>query len=98
MVYGVCFAPLKRSDELKALGVAGMYVRVYVCVCVCVCSTSLRRTKYNLNMLSHDTAIMLLRCALAEGVRVREVYVDTVGKEDVYQRKLAGLFPELQVG
>ena len=40
-----------------------------VMVCVCVC-----RTKYNLNALSHDTAIGLIRKVLADGVNLTQVY------------------------
>ena len=44
---------------------------VFVCVCVCV---SVCRTKYNLNALSHDTAIGLIRKVLADGVNLTQVY------------------------
>lgn len=35
--------------------------------------------------------------AVARGVRVAEVYVDTVGPPDKYQAKLEALFPDLKV-
>ena len=53
------------------------------------------RTKYNLNLLSHDTAIALIRSAQKKGVRVKKVFVDTVGPADKYEAKLKALFPEL---
>ena len=56
-----------------------------------------RRGKYNLNTMSHDTAIGLINEAIEAGVRVAEVYVDTVGPPDKYQAKLEGLFPELKI-
>ena len=56
-----------------------------------------RRGKYNLNTMSHDTAIGLINKAIEAGVRVAEVYVDTVGPPDKYQAKLEGLFPELKI-
>ena len=61
-------------------------------------STSMyRRGKYNLNTMSHDTAIGLIQAALDRGVRVAEVYVDTVGPPDKYQvRKEKGLFFPLE--
>lgn len=34
---------------------------------------------------------------LAAGVRVTEIYVDTVGKEEHYQAKLEEIFPQLKV-
>jgi len=61
-------------------------------------STSMyRRGKYNLNAMSHDTAIGLVRDALEAGVNVSEVYVDTVGPPEKYQAKLEGLFPSLSI-
>eukprot|EP00095_Tigriopus_kingsejongensis_P006282 snap_masked-scaffold1533_size36968-processed-gene-0.6 protein:Tk06282 transcript:snap_masked-scaffold1533_size36968-processed-gene-0.6-mRNA-1 annotation:"hypothetical protein CAPTEDRAFT_183401" len=56
-----------------------------------------RRAKYNLNAISHDTAIGLIREALRRGVMVRRVLVDTVGPPEKYQAKLAALFPDLDV-
>jgi len=56
-----------------------------------------RRGKYNLNAMSHDSAISLVRAALEQGVRVSEVYVDTVGPPDKYQAKLEGIFPDLTI-
>uniref|UniRef100_A0A1A8K3M0 Ribonuclease n=1 Tax=Nothobranchius kuhntae TaxID=321403 RepID=A0A1A8K3M0_NOTKU len=63
-----------------------------------VISTSmLQRTKYNLNALSHDTAIGLVQFALDSGVQVKEVYVDTVGPAEKYEEKLSQHFPGVQV-
>lgn len=60
-----------------------------------ISNTSLRRRKYNLNELSHDTAVELVRQTLDKGVHVAELYVDTVGPKDKYQLKLKKLFPEI---
>ena len=56
-----------------------------------------RRGKYNLNSMSHDTAIGLIQQALKAGVRVAEVYVDTVGPPEKYQAKLEAIFPEIKI-
>lgn len=55
----------------------------------------LRINKYNLNFISHDTAIQLIKKTLAKGVNLQEVYVDTVGSPSKYQAKLANLFPSI---
>lgn len=57
----------------------------------------LRRDKYNLNALSHDCAIRLVKAALARGVNVTELYVDTVGDPAKYQAKLKEVFPTIDV-
>ncbi|XP_076812851.1 ribonuclease H2 subunit A-like [Clavelina lepadiformis] len=61
-------------------------------------STSmLSRSKYNLNSISHDTAIDLVKTVTKLGVDVKEIYVDTVGPPDVYQAKLQRIFPQIKV-
>ena len=61
-------------------------------------STSMnKRGKYNLNAMSHDTAIGLVKEAIQLGVAVSEVYVDTVGPPEKYQAKLEGIFPSLKI-
>lgn len=55
-----------------------------------------KRPKYNLNALSHDTAIELIHLAISEGIQVNEVYVDTVGPKDKYEAKLKSIFPDIK--
>lgn len=50
---------------------------------------------YNLNDQAHDTTRDLIRLVLDSGVNVVEVYVDTVGPPEKYERKLKSLFPEI---
>ena len=57
----------------------------------------MHRNKYNLNEISHDTAVELIDGALTAGVRVQEVYVDTVGDAGKYEAKLKRIFPQLSV-
>jgi len=61
-------------------------------------STSMnKRGKYNLNAMSHDTAIGLVKDAISNGVNVAEVYVDTVGPPEKYQAKLEAIFPGIKI-
>ncbi|XP_022614400.1 ribonuclease H2 subunit A [Seriola dumerili] len=62
-----------------------------------ISTSMLQRTKYNLNALSHDTAIGLVQYALDSGVQLKEVYVDTVGPAEKYEEKLSKLFPGVDV-
>ncbi|KAF9354727.1 DNA replication licensing factor mcm8 [Mortierella sp. AD094] len=117
MVYGICYCPLSKADELANLGFAdsktlkederdnllevimsrpdliGWSVRVLSPMDIS--NSMLRKEKYNLNALAHDTTIQLIRETLASGVNLREVYVDTVGPPESYQRKLENLFPSI---
>jgi ribonuclease H2 subunit A len=52
-----------------------------------------KREKYNLNAISHDSAIALIR-KVAQQVDVKEIYVDTVGIPEHYQARLETLFPD----
>lgn len=53
-----------------------------------ISNSMLKRSKYNLNELSHDTAIGLIRRVKDAGILVKEVYVDTVGPPEKYEQKL----------
>lgn len=62
-----------------------------------ISNSMLKRSKYNLNELSHDTAIGLIRRVIDAGVLVKEVYVDTVGPPEKYEAKLKKLFPGVKI-
>lgn len=53
----------------------------------------LRRNKYNLNQMSHDTAIALVKGVQEKGIKIAHVYIDTVGPPAKYKEKLVKLFP-----
>ena len=48
----------------------------------------LRAKKYNLNAMSHDAAIQMIRAVLDSGVKINTCFVDTVGIADSYRTKL----------
>lgn len=48
----------------------------------------LRREPYNLNAMSHDAAIQMIRAVLDAGVKVDTAFIDTVGIADSYRAKL----------
>ncbi|XP_073003135.1 ribonuclease H2 subunit A isoform X1 [Typha latifolia] len=53
----------------------------------------LKRTKINLNEISHNSAMGLVSRVLDIGILLTEVYVDTVGDADKYRMKLIERFP-----
>ncbi|GKY95047.1 hypothetical protein MPSEU_000469000 [Mayamaea pseudoterrestris] len=55
----------------------------------------LRPAPYNLNQMSHDAAIEMIRRLLVAGVRIDTCYIDTVGNPQSYARRLQGEFPGL---
>lgn len=59
-----------------------------------ISNSMLRRKKYNLNALSHDTAIDLIKRVESKGVKIGHVYIDTVGPAAKYKEKLERFFPK----
>ncbi|KAF6717968.1 Ribonuclease H2 subunit A [Oryzias melastigma] len=119
MVYGICFCPVSKKQELKDLKVADSktlseeerenlfqnldeaksYVgwALHVLAPNTISTSMLQRMKYNLNALSHDTAISLIQYALDSGVQLKEIFVDTVGPAEKYEEKLSQRFPGIEV-
>lgn len=58
-----------------------------------ICNSMFSRNKVSLNQVSMDSAIGLIRQAIAAGVNLAEIYVDTVGPPEKYQAYLSSLFP-----
>ncbi|KAL8670110.1 MAG: hypothetical protein Q9168_005337 [Polycauliona sp. 1 TL-2023] len=52
---------------------------------------------YNLNAQAMDATIQLIKDVFAQGVNVKEIYIDTIGKADVYQKKLERVFPTTMI-
>ncbi|EDO37978.1 predicted protein [Nematostella vectensis] len=120
MVYGICYCPLSKAEELKTTGFAdsktlteeerealfkelsenchgymGWVIDILTPNFLSNCM--LQRTKCSLNEVSHNSAIGLIRLLLDSGVKVQEVYVDTVGPAEKYQDKLQKIFPEQKI-
>ncbi len=47
-----------------------------------------RAQPYNLNAMSHDSAIQMIHAVLKAGVKIQTCYIDTVGIADSYKAKL----------
>ncbi|KAL8704863.1 MAG: hypothetical protein Q9201_001979 [Fulgogasparrea decipioides] len=52
---------------------------------------------YNLNAQAMDATIDLIKEVFAQGVNVKEIYVDTIGKAETYQKKLERIFPTTMI-
>ena len=52
---------------------------------------------YNLNAQAMDATIQLIKDVFARGVNVQEIYIDTIGKEATYQKKLERIFPTTKI-
>ncbi|KAG7164939.1 Ribonuclease H2 subunit A-like [Homarus americanus] len=119
MVYGICFCPVSKHEDLKAAGVADSktlseeqrekifsimhensdYIgwSLEVISPLNISNSMYKRPKVSLNEVSHNAAIGLIKRAIAAGVKVSEVYVDTVGPPEKYQAKLQDVFPTIKV-
>ncbi|CAL4904158.1 unnamed protein product [Urochloa decumbens] len=56
----------------------------------------LKKSKVNLNEISHNSAMGLVRKVLDMGVLLAEVYIDTVGDPEKYRIKLTEKFPGIK--
>lgn len=52
---------------------------------------------YNLNAQAMDATIDLIKEVFAKGLNVREIYIDTIGSPQVYQKKLERIFPTTSI-
>ncbi|KAF2736876.1 hypothetical protein EJ04DRAFT_432191 [Polyplosphaeria fusca] len=53
--------------------------------------------QHNLNAQAMDATIALIKGVLAQGVNVKEIYIDTIGRPDVYQKKLERIWPTIGI-
>jgi ribonuclease H2 subunit A len=56
----------------------------------------LRSAPYNLNQMSHDAAIELIRSLVDAKVAIQTCYIDTVGNPASYRRRLEQEFPGIE--
>ncbi|KAL5118817.1 hypothetical protein ACEQ8H_003320 [Pleosporales sp. CAS-2024a] len=52
---------------------------------------------YNLNAQAMDATIDLIKEVLAKGVNVKEIYIDTIGRPETYQKKLERIWPTISI-
>jgi ribonuclease H2 subunit A len=63
-----------------------------------ISSAQLRPTAtYNLNAQAMDATIDLIHAVFALGVNLKEIYIDTIGQPEAYQRKLERIFPTVHI-
>lgn len=70
--------------------------RVHILLPQDISAKMLKKQKYNLNEISHDTAISIIEHVINRGCNLTEVFVDTVGKASVYEEKLQKMFPHIK--
>ncbi|KAJ3044523.1 hypothetical protein HDV00_001950 [Rhizophlyctis rosea] len=89
----------ERDSLFNALREKGDFIgwAVHTCSPQDISECMLRRAKYNLNELAHNTTITLIRNVIERGVRVSQIFVDTVGPPDAYQAKLKSIFPGIDI-
>lgn len=52
---------------------------------------------YNLNAQAMDATVALIQGVYKRGVNVKEIYIDTIGNPETYQKKLERIFPTAKV-
>ena len=57
----------------------------------------LQPNRYNLSAQAMDATVALIKEVVAQGVNVTEIYIDTIGKPEVYQKKLELIWPTVRI-
>jgi ribonuclease H2 subunit A len=52
---------------------------------------------FNLNAQAMDATINLIQEVLDKGVNVKEIYIDTIGRPETYQKKLERIWPTIRI-
>jgi len=81
-------------DELKSLPV-GFAVRVISAEEVS--AKQLATSPINLNQQSFKAALAIINTVINSGLRIKSLYVDTVGPQETYQKWLQDHFPSIKV-
>uniref|UniRef100_A0A3Q2DFJ5 Ribonuclease n=1 Tax=Cyprinodon variegatus TaxID=28743 RepID=A0A3Q2DFJ5_CYPVA len=102
MIYGICFCPLSKKEELKDLKVADSKTlteaeRENLFQKVDEAQSWLGWAVQILSPNMISTSMLQRWHALDSGVQLKEVYVDTVGPAEKYEQKLSQRFPGIQV-
>eukprot|EP00960_Hanusia_phi_P039844 754085-Hanusia_phi.AAC.2 len=99
----VLFEQIKESevlgwlvDVLSAKQLSGSMLQRSPLSTPLPCPYLVRRAPHNLNAISHDSAIGLIRKVLAANFNLKKVFVDTVGDPERYESKLSSLFPSIE--
>jgi ribonuclease H2 subunit A len=57
----------------------------------------LQPAQYNLNQQAMDATIDLIKEVMARGVNVTDIYIDTIGRPEIYQKKLERIWPTVRI-
>ena len=82
----------KRINDCKELGY--LYYQKGVISALEISELMSRDNRVNLNKMSHETVVRLIREILEQGINVTRVFVDTVGPPEKFQNYLADQFKD----
>jgi ribonuclease H2 subunit A len=82
---------LERINECKAKGYLIHETRVISALEISELMTRDKPT--NLNKMSHETVVLLIKRLLTHGINITRVFVDTVGPPAKYEKFLESQFP-----
>jgi len=92
--------PKERKKMMSKITEASKDYMAWICRILSphqISTTMLRRSSYNLNNLSHDCAIQLIRQFMDSGIKVKKIFVDTVGCPYKYTEMLQRKYPTCEI-